>query len=54
MGAPSPPPLSVARGAGVTRVLIGSVMAGLGYLLLYAGISQGGRYVLRPWDALSV
>jgi hypothetical protein len=23
-----------------------------GYLLVYAAIAKGGRFVLRPWDAL--
>lgn len=37
----------------MTRVGIGSVMVALGYLLTYAGIADGGKYALRPWDALN-
>jgi hypothetical protein len=25
----------------------------VGYLIFYAGISNGGRYATRPWDALT-
>jgi len=36
----------------MVRVMIGSAMLAAGYLLLYAGVADGGKYVLRPWDAL--
>ena len=35
------------------RVAFGSAMAAAGYLLLYCGVTAGGTYALRPWDALS-
>lgn len=30
-----------------------SLCLAVGYLLLYAGISNGGRFAARPWDALT-
>lgn len=35
------------------RVAIGSGLLAAGYLLLFAGVAEGGRYALRPWDALT-
>ena len=35
------------------RVAVGSGLAAVGYLLLYAAVTAGGTYALRPWDALS-
>lgn len=29
-----------------------SALAGLGYLLVFAAVDSGGKYALRPWDAL--
>lgn len=30
-----------------------SVCLAVGYLLLYAGISNGGAYALKPWKSLT-
>lgn len=35
------------------RIAVGSGLLAAGYLLLFAGIADGGRYALRPWDALT-
>jgi len=37
----------------LTRVAIGSLMAVIGYLVMYAGIADKGKYCLRPWAALA-
>ena len=37
----------------MTRVGIGGIMAAIGYLLVYAGVADGGKYATRPWDALT-
>lgn len=37
----------------MTRLMLASIMGAIGYLLLYAGVANGGRYALRPWDALN-
>jgi len=36
----------------VVRVMIGSIMGAIGYLLTYAAVADSGKYALRPWDAL--
>lgn len=36
----------------MTRVGVGSIMAAIGYLLVYAGVADGGKYATRPWGAL--
>jgi hypothetical protein len=36
----------------VTRIGIGSILAAIGYLLVYAGVADQGRFALRPWTAL--
>jgi hypothetical protein len=36
----------------MVRAMLASIMAAFGYLLCYAAVADGGRYVLRPWDAL--
>ncbi len=36
----------------MTRVAIGSMMAAVGYLLVYAAVADGGKHALRPWQAL--
>ncbi len=33
--------------------MYGSITVAIGYLLLFAGVSDKGKYALRPWDALS-
>ena len=38
----------------MTRVGIGSIMAGVGYLLVYAAVTDGGKYAKNPWGALKV
>lgn len=35
------------------RVAVGSAMGAIGYLLVYAAVTAGGTFALRPWDALS-
>lgn len=37
----------------MTRLMLASITGAIGYLLLYAGIAERGRFALRPWDALS-
>lgn len=37
----------------MAKLMIGSSMVAAGYLLLYAAVADGGKYALRPWDALS-
>lgn len=37
----------------MTRVGVGSIMAAVGYWILYAGVAHGGKYAIRPWDALN-
>ncbi len=34
------------------RILIGSILLAVGYLLVYAGVSDGGKYAQNPWAAL--
>ncbi len=29
-----------------------NVLLGVGYLLVFAAVYQGGRFALRPWQAL--
>lgn len=36
----------------MTRMMIVSALLAIGYLLVFAGVADGGRYALRPWDAL--
>lgn len=36
----------------MVRLMLASVAAAIGYLLVYAGVADGGKYALRPWDAL--
>lgn len=36
----------------MTRMMIVSALLAIGYLLMFAGVAEGGRYALRPWDAL--
>lgn len=33
--------------------MLASITGALGYLLLFAGVAERGRYALRPWDALT-
>lgn len=37
----------------MTRLMLASITGAIGYLLLFAGIAERGRYALRPWDALT-
>lgn len=37
----------------MVRLMLASLSAAIGYLLLYAGVADGGKYALRPWDALN-
>lgn len=37
----------------MVRLMIASLMAAIGYLLVFSGIAEGGRWAMRPWDALS-
>lgn len=37
----------------MTRLFIASIVGAIGYLLLYAGVADAGRFALRPWDALT-
>jgi hypothetical protein len=37
----------------MVRLMLASLSAGIGYLLVYAGVADRGKYALRPWDALS-
>ncbi len=34
------------------RILIGSILLAVGYLLAYAGVADGGKYATNPWQAL--
>lgn len=36
----------------MTRLMLASITGAIGYLLLFAGIAERGRWALRPWDAL--
>lgn len=36
----------------MTRVAVGSIMAALGYLLVFAAVDGKGQYALSPWKAL--
>ena len=36
----------------MTRVGWGGILVAIGYLLVYAGVADGGKYATRPWDAL--
>lgn len=38
----------------MVRLMLASIVGAIGYLLLYAGVAEGGTYALRPWDALGV
>lgn len=33
--------------------MLASITGAIGYLLLFAGVAERGKYALRPWDALS-
>lgn len=33
-------------------MMIVSALLAIGYLLVFAGVAEGGRWALRPWDAL--
>lgn len=37
----------------MVRLMLASIMGAIGYLLLFAGIAERGRWALRPWDALT-
>lgn len=37
----------------MVRLMLASIMGAIGYLLLFAGVAEGGRWAMRPWDALS-
>lgn len=37
----------------MVRLMLASIMGAIGYLLVFAGVADGGRWALRPWDALS-
>ena len=37
----------------MVRLMLASIMGAIGYLLVFAGIAEGGRWAMRPWDALS-
>lgn len=34
------------------RGFMASVLLGIGYLLVFSAVADGGKYALRPWDAL--
>ena len=34
------------------RLLVSSILLGFGYLLVYAGVSEGGKWALDPLGAL--
>lgn len=36
----------------MTRIMVGSLTAAAGYLLVYAAVYRSGKYVLDPWRAL--
>lgn len=36
----------------MSRLMLASALAAIGYLLLFAAIDEGGKYATRPWDAL--
>lgn len=33
------------------RVFVFSALFGIGYLLIYAAVQDGGAHALRPWEA---
>jgi hypothetical protein len=37
----------------MVRLMIASIVGAIGYLLVFAGVAERGRWALRPWDALS-
>ena len=37
----------------MVRLMLASIMGAIGYLLVFAGIAEGGRWAMRPWDALT-
>lgn len=37
----------------MVRLMFASIMGAIGYLLVFSGIADGGRWALRPWDALT-
>jgi hypothetical protein len=37
----------------MVRLMLASIMGAIGYLLVFCGIAERGRWALRPWDALS-
>jgi hypothetical protein len=37
----------------MVRLMLASIMGAIGYLLVFAGIAERGRWALRPWDALT-
>jgi hypothetical protein len=36
----------------MVRLVFASTMGAIGYMILFAGIAERGRWALRPWDAL--
>lgn len=36
------------------RLLLGSILLAVGYLLVFAGVDEGGKYALTPWQALHI
>lgn len=36
----------------MVRLMLASIVGAVGYLLVYAGVADAGKYALRPWDAL--
>jgi hypothetical protein len=36
------------------NVFLASVTLGVGYLIAFAAIFDGGKYAVRPWKALSL
>ena len=37
----------------MVRLMLASIMGAIGYLLVFAGVAEGGRWAMRPWDALT-
>jgi hypothetical protein len=37
----------------MVRLMLASIMGALGYLFVFSGIAERGRWALRPWDALT-
>ena len=37
----------------MVRLMFASIMGAIGYLLVFAGVAERGRWALRPWDALT-